>query len=326
MPVLGCRPASQRWARRHSDSATRLPLVWYSWLMASGPGARLRHVRASHPGEDRQAALAADPLPPSPSTERLSFGQQVQRLRVRAGLTQEMLAERAGLSLATLGALEQGRRQPRPHTVAALADALGLATDDRAALLDLASPRRDQPTADASLGVNTARPAGLVRLPLPPTPLIGRQADLAQGHAFLAPAASAPRLLTLTGPGGVGKTRLALEIANQVGRQYRDGAVFVDLSPVRDERLVPATIAYALEVHESAGRSAHDLLLAALQERQLLLVLDNFEHLLGAAPQRWPPLRPTSRPCHQRQQQKFDPAGTRLCSRATRSPTIRENP
>src|SRR5262249_5085621 len=156
-----------------------------------------RHVRASHPGQDRQAALAADPLPPSPSTERLSFGQQVQRLRVRAGLTQEMLAERAGLSLATLGALEQGRRQPRSNTVAALADALGLATDDRTTLLELASPQSDQPTAVDLSSTAVRATSEQVRLPLPPTPLIGREAEVAQACALLAPATAAPRLVTL---------------------------------------------------------------------------------------------------------------------------------
>jgi predicted ATPase len=82
----------------------------------------------------------------------------------------------------------------------------------------------------------------------------------------------------------VGKTRLALAIAGQVGPGHRDGAVFVDLAPLRDPRLVPATIARALDLRESGGRSARDLLVDHLHERQVLLVLDNFEHLLPAAP------------------------------------------
>jgi predicted ATPase len=90
--------------------------------------------------------------------------------------------------------------------------------------------------------------------------------------------------LTLTGPGGVGKTRLALAVAGALIDAYPDGGVFVDLAPVRDPRLVPATIARALDLRESGGRSARELLLDHLRERQVLLVLDNFEHLLGAAP------------------------------------------
>jgi hypothetical protein len=175
---------------------------------------------------------------------------------------------------------------PGATTVGLLANALSLDVSARAQLLGAASPASPTTTAVATQPVERAAPmAPELKLPIPPLPLIGRAAEVAQGCALLAPAATVPRLVTLTGPGGVGKTRLALEIANQAGRQYRDGAVFVDLAPVRDQRLVPATIAYALGVHESAGRSASDLLLAALRARHLLLVLDNFEHLLGQ--RRW---------------------------------------
>ena len=92
------------------------------------------------------------------------------------------------------------------------------------------------------------------------------------------------RLLTLLGPGGVGKTRLSLEIAATVRDSYADGAAFVDLAPIRDHRLVPATMARVLGVRESGGRSAWELVLMHLRSRRVLLVLDNFEHLLGAAP------------------------------------------
>jgi predicted ATPase len=80
----------------------------------------------------------------------------------------------------------------------------------------------------------------------------------------------------------VGKTRLA--VAAALADAYAAEVVFVDLAPLRDRRLVPATIAYALELRESGGRSARELLLEHLHDRQLLLVLDNFEHLLGVAP------------------------------------------
>ena len=92
------------------------------------------------------------------------------------------------------------------------------------------------------------------------------------------------RLLTLIGPGGVGKTRLALELMARLAPRYPDGAVFVPLAPIADHRLVAATIAQALGLRESAGRPPADLLVDYVRERRLLLCLDNLEHLLEAAP------------------------------------------
>src|SRR5207248_8850193 len=175
------------------------------------------------------------------------------------GLTQEVLAERAGVSVATLSALEQGRRQPHPHTLTVLASALGLAPADRAALLELASGSPREPDSPALAPPAAPEPlAGSprVRLPVPPTPLLGRDAEVTTIGASLDPARSAVRLLTLTGPGGVGKTRLALAAGAALVDAYPDGVVFVDLAAVRDPRLVPATIAHALEVRESTGLSA----------------------------------------------------------------------
>jgi predicted ATPase len=121
-------------------------------------------------------------------------------------------------------------------------------------------------------------------LPVPPTALIGRESEVEACAAALDPARSVGRLLTLTGPGGVGKTRLALAVAAGLADTYANGVVFVDLAPLHDQRLVPATIAHALQMHGSGGRSARDLLLEHLRDRQLLVVLDNLEHLLDAAP------------------------------------------
>jgi predicted ATPase len=92
------------------------------------------------------------------------------------------------------------------------------------------------------------------------------------------------RLLTLTGTGGVGKTRLTLQVASELLADFAQGVCFVALAPLSDPNLVLPTIAEALGLKEVAGRSFLDLLQAALQEQQVLLVLDNFEHLLEAAP------------------------------------------
>jgi predicted ATPase/DNA-binding NarL/FixJ family response regulator len=120
------------------------------------------------------------------------------------------------------------------------------------------------------------------RLPIPATPLVGREREAALALALLR--RPHVRLLTITGPGGIGKTRLSLRVASDLAGDYADGVSFIPLASVPDASLVAASLADALGVQEAADGSVRDNLTAALRESETLLVLDNFEHLLAAAP------------------------------------------
>src|SRR5262245_44183582 len=117
------------------------------------------------------------------------------------------------------------------------------------------------------------------RLPAQPTALIGRERELALAASLLQ--RDDLRLLTLTGPPGTGKTRLSIAIAERLLAGFPDGVRFIALEAVRDPDQVVPTIAHALGVREAGGRPLHDLLVERLQERTLLLILDNFEQVLA---------------------------------------------
>jgi non-specific serine/threonine protein kinase len=118
------------------------------------------------------------------------------------------------------------------------------------------------------------------RLPKPLTSFIGRERELAQAKQLL----QSGYLVTLTGPGGSGKTRLCMALAAAVAGEFPDGVYFVPLAPVRDPGLVPSTIAQSIGLQDARDRPLMEHLVSQLRERQVLIVLDNFEHLLAAAP------------------------------------------
>ncbi|HLO16723.1 MAG TPA: tetratricopeptide repeat protein [Anaerolineales bacterium] len=200
--------------------------------------------------------------------EKISFGRLLKRYRRSARLTQETLAERVGYSPNYISMLERGVRSPAPATVDAFAQALGLTSADRTAL-------------DAAARGGSIQASVESHLPVPHSRLIGREQDAAMIISLLRQ--PDVRLMTLIGPGGVGKTRLAEQIAATLSDNFPDGMLFVDLSPVNDPERVPSAIAQALELREASGELIQDRLLGYLRKKELLLLLDTLERVLDAA-------------------------------------------
>ena len=203
-----------------------------------------------------------------------SFGAQLKALREVAGYTQEELATIAGLSVHAVSALERGeRRRPHVETVRALSAALDLTGAARDAFVDIARTPADNAPVDG---------IGSVSLPLPLSALLGRESDLHTLQQWIAD--PAVRLITLTGPGGVGKTRLALEIARGIATEAVTRVVFVPLAAIREPKFVAPAIGEALGLGDITPLDLPKRLRIACADRPTLLVLDNFEQVLDASP------------------------------------------
>jgi transcriptional regulator with XRE-family HTH domain len=172
-----------------------------------------------------------------------SFGAQLKALRVTAGFTQEELATIAGLSVHAVSALERGeRRRPHGDTVRALSAALDLTGATRDAFVEMAwAPSHDTAVDELSD----------VSLPLAPTGILGRDADLQTLRHWLAETGT--RLITLTGPGGAGKTRLALELGHAIAAEGTTRVVFVPLAAIGNPGLVATAIAERLGLSDVAS-------------------------------------------------------------------------
>lgn len=215
-----------------------------------------------------------------PRNDSGTLGPVLRRYRLAAGLSQEALAARANMSARAISDLERGlHRTPHADTFDRLANALTLSAPQRALLLAAARPDLGAPAEHAPQAPLDATPSAL---PKPPSAMIGRQAEYAHALAFLE--SGGKRLLTITGPGGVGKTRLALQLAHDLDASFANGALVVELAPIGDARLVPAAIAQALGLREQADISMVRQVTTCIGEQRMLLVLDNFEHLIEAAP------------------------------------------
>jgi predicted ATPase/DNA-binding CsgD family transcriptional regulator/DNA-binding XRE family transcriptional regulator len=215
------------------------------------------------------------------------FAGVLRQLRAEAGLTQQELAKTAGVSRRSVSDLERGiNRTARQDTAVQLAGALGLAEPVRSLFIAaargrvqaaqvLAAGRRQAP------GGSLAPAAGMHGFVPALTSFVGRAGPVGEVAALL----DGGRLVTVTGPGGAGKTRLAGQVAGQVAARFADGVWLAELAPVRDPALVPAVVAAALGVREQPGLPAAGALARVLARLQLLLVLDNCEHVIGAAAQ-----------------------------------------
>jgi len=203
-----------------------------------------------------------------------TFGELLRHHRQTAGLTQQELAERAGLSVHGIQKLERGATHPYRDTAQRLIAALHLDADDQACFRAAVVPMRrhgsgHQPEAPTDERHN---------LPALVTRLIGRDRAVRE----VAQKMSETRLLTLTGVGGCGKTRLALEVGRGMLGSYADGVWLVELGPLVSPAAVAPRVAGALGIREIAEQPLSLTLVNALRHRRLLLVLDNCEHLLDA--------------------------------------------
>jgi non-specific serine/threonine protein kinase len=208
----------------------------------------------------------------------LTFGEVLRNYRRSSGLTQEELAERAGLSARSVSGWERGEgATPRRDTMALLVRALGLSGTDRARFEGMIARARAPRTAPAvKLVTAVDRGDDQHNLGRAINSFVGRERELAE----LAPLVQTAPLVTLVGAGGVGKTRLAQELAWRAKGDFADGVWFVQLAELSDASLVPSAIAAAVRLPDASVRKTTALLADYLQHQHLLLVLDNCEHLV----------------------------------------------
>ncbi|GHO97531.1 hypothetical protein KSF_075790 [Reticulibacter mediterranei] len=207
-----------------------------------------------------------------PPSDRSHTTNRLRQERIARNWRQRDLAEQLGTTIVSVTRWERGIQQPSAYFRVKLCALFGKSAEELGLLARNPSSQR-----------TVSQPPPLVSMPPLPVQIrffLGRSRELAEVQRLL----HASRLLTLTGIGGVGKTRLALRVAEEMAPTFADGACFVDLAPLSDPRLVANAIASALGVMEHPTEALSETLKRALARREVLLLLDNFEHVLKEAP------------------------------------------
>jgi len=215
-----------------------------------------------------------------------TFGQRVKQRRKALSLTQVELGRLVSCSVVMIKKIEADQRRPSVRVTRLLARYLKIAPGDRVGFIRLAYPDLSPEQIDEivspyiqSLNGSVKRRVTNLRTPL--TSLIGRAQEASSICALLI--APNVRLVTLTGAGGIGKTRLSIQVATDLKEQFTDGCWFISLAALSDAELVVPTIARGLGIKESRDRALDEALLNYLADKDLLLVLDNFEQVIPAA-------------------------------------------
>ncbi len=208
-----------------------------------------------------------------------TFSSWLKQQRKARDLTQGDLARLVGCAVITLQKIEEGRRRPSKQLAELLAQHLEIAPDARDDFLRCA---RAEPLVVRSALAKQSPPISSLHLPTPLTPLIGRAAEVAVLWDYL----TRPdiRLVTLIGPPGIGKTRLALGVAAGIQHHYANGVIFVPLAAITDPMMMVSTIIATMGGGETSTKAPTLRLIELLRRKQVLLVLDNCEQIVGVAP------------------------------------------
>ena len=217
-----------------------------------------------------------------PEQGRQSFGELLRQRRRALDLTQQEVARQIGCSSITLRKLESEERRPSRQMAERLAQVLQVAPGERAGFLRFARGDPFAAPAEAEItGSPETKQSPGHNLPLQLTNFVGRATEIAEVKRLIA----AGRLMTLTGPGGTGKTRLALQVASEMLPELHGDVWLAEFGPLADAMLVPQAVAVALGVNEQPGRSLTETLSNQLGDREAFLIFDNCEHLVAACAQ-----------------------------------------